>query len=325
MQRKLQWVAESKFLPIDLINRLRTLVSCIFPVRPDKKEALMTTTPTPPAGPTPTPAPAVPTTAGSQEIRIYSHSSIYYWWPVWACGYILAILTYTSGTVAPIIPIHSIYQAATNSIVLPQGTPAPGSNNIALESTEPGKPPRLGEHMSENKNLGVIFTIVLLMVVFITNTPLRGLWSAVFLLLVLVGYLTLQKWGWTPKILHFFNHISIHMNMGFYIFFSTVLCILWFAVVFGFDRMHYWVFRPGQVTFEAVFGGGQKSYDAAGMVFEKQLSDIFRHYMLGLGSGDLIITFGGAANREPIHIPNVLFLTQHMIRRLENMVAEKPD
>ena len=88
--------------------------------------------------------------------------------------------------------------------------------------------------------------------------------------------------------------------------------------------MHYWVFRPGQVTFDAVWGSGQRAYDPNGMVFEKRQSDFFRHYMLGLGSGDLVIAFAGAANRDPIQIPNVLFLTRAKIRRLEGMISEKP-
>jgi hypothetical protein len=29
-----------------------------------------------------------------REVRVYSHSPLFYWWPVWAVGYILALVTY---------------------------------------------------------------------------------------------------------------------------------------------------------------------------------------------------------------------------------------
>ena len=41
--------------------------------------------------PRPTPAPAW--IVDQREVRIYSHSHLFYWWPVWACGYIMAIWT----------------------------------------------------------------------------------------------------------------------------------------------------------------------------------------------------------------------------------------
>ena len=29
-----------------------------------------------------------------RELRLYSHSSLFYWWPVWLVGYAMALLTY---------------------------------------------------------------------------------------------------------------------------------------------------------------------------------------------------------------------------------------
>lgn len=283
----------------------------------------MTTTPPPPTAPPGTDVEVLRAETPIRPIRIFSHSPIFYWWPMWVIGYIMAILTFVGHHIAPIVPEDSRYDASTNSIILPQGSHAPGRTNAGLKLADPDKQ-KIGEHMSENKNMGIIFTMALLMVIFITNTPLRGLWSAIFLLVVAIMTLVFAQLKWWENIFHFFGHLSIHMNMGFYVFFSTLLFVLWAAVVFGFDRMHYWVFRPGLVVYESVFGGGQKTYDPSGMVFEKRLSDVFRHYLLGLGSGDLIITFGGAARGEAIQVPNVLFLTQHKIRRLEAMISEKP-
>src|SRR5262245_15694647 len=31
------------------------------------------------------------------ELRLYSHSTLFYWWPVWLLGYLFALLTYLQG------------------------------------------------------------------------------------------------------------------------------------------------------------------------------------------------------------------------------------
>jgi hypothetical protein len=246
------------------------------------------------------------------EIRIYAHSSIFYWWPVWLAGCVIAAITFFEGSRAVIVPAGSTYDATSHSIVLPDVAAIPAAGDSPI-----------GEREAVSKKLGVVFTVILLLVVFITNTPLRGLWSAVAVLLVLVLSLTLAWLGEWNDVLAAFGRVSIHMNMGFYVFFSGLLLLLWAAVVFIFDRMHYWKFRPGQLTYESWFGGGQKSYDTSGMLFEKLRDDPFRHWVLGLGSGDLTIKTSGA-QREQILVPNVLRLNPILIR-LQAMVSERPE
>lgn len=246
------------------------------------------------------------------EIRIYSHSTIFYWWPVWVVGFVMAAITFSEGTRAAIVPDGSVYDEAQHAIVLPHGSAHPGAGGSEI-----------GDLSAASKNLGVVFTLVLLMVVFITNTPLRGLWSAIAVLVVAVITVTFAWMGIWADILAYCGRVSIHMNLGFYLFFSSLLFLLWGAVVFVFDRMHYWKFRPGQLTYESMFGGGQKSYDTAGMLFEKLRDDPFRHWLLGMGSGDLLIATSGA-EREKLQIPNVLFLDRILIR-LQQLVSERPD
>jgi hypothetical protein len=38
------------------------------------------------------------------EIRLYSRSDIFYWWPVWALGYLLALMTYIDGGHLAVVP-----------------------------------------------------------------------------------------------------------------------------------------------------------------------------------------------------------------------------
>jgi len=80
---------------------------------------------------------------------------------------------------------------------------------------------------------------------------------------------------------------------------------------------------PGQLTHDAVIGGAQKSYDTRGMVFEKHRQDLFRHWVLGLGSGDIQISTTGA-RKETIHIPNVLFVDAK-VSEIQKMIAMQPD
>jgi len=56
---------------------------------------------------------------------------------------------------------------------------------------------------------------------------------------------------------------------------------------------------------------------------EKQRSDLFRHWILGLGSGDLIVKTTGAQAHH-FEMPNVLFVSSKM-QRIEDMIRKIPD
>ena len=48
------------------------------------------------------------------ELKIYSHSSLVYWWPVWAVGYLMAILTYSLGQQYQIGQDREWFHASSN-------------------------------------------------------------------------------------------------------------------------------------------------------------------------------------------------------------------
>lgn len=87
------------------------------------------------------------TPASQRELRIYSHSSILYWWPVWAVGYLMAFLTYSHGNPA---------------------------QNEAAEQAQTWIHP--------SNSLGVVFVLVLFLVILITNFSVRGLASGMVIL-----------------------------------------------------------------------------------------------------------------------------------------------
>ena len=49
-------------------------------------------------------APAATVPAEQNEIKIVSHSTLFYWWPVWAVGFLMAGLTYLDGDRLATVP-----------------------------------------------------------------------------------------------------------------------------------------------------------------------------------------------------------------------------
>jgi len=177
-------------------------------------------------------------------------------------------------------------------------------------------------YMHPSKNLGVVYTVVFTLVILLTNVTLRGLVSVVVIVTIMFFTVLFAWLGWWDHILALLPYLGIHMNLGFYVFFSTAIFMVWALAFFVFDRMSYWRIRPGQMTFERVIGGGERSFDTRGLVFEKHLNDFFRHQILGLGSGDLRITTSGA-RREEINVENVLFVSRK-VAEIQRLIAIKP-
>ena len=135
--------------------------------------------------------------------------------------------------------------------------------------------------------------------ILITNVTVRGVSSVVVILRVVLAVVLSLYFGWWETLAGWFSLISIHMNMGFYVSFSTLIFLVWFFSVFIYDRMSYFRVTPGQITHDFVIGGSAKSYDSRGMMFDKHRKDLFRHWILGLGSSDIEISTTGA-KRETI-------------------------
>jgi hypothetical protein len=220
-----------------------------------------------------------------QRLRIYSHSSLFYWWPVWVVGYIMALITYGEG--------QGYQLGASQTWIHP------------------------------SSNLGILFLLVLFLVIVITNFTVRGLASGMVIMAVVLVAVLFAYAGWWDEIFRWFGRLEIHLNLGAYFWFSTLMLALWAVTVFGLDRMSYWEVTPGQLTYRSLFGGGSKSYNAQGMGLEKRRDDLFRHWLLGLGSGDLRIRTSGAT-REQIDVRNVLFIGAKA-RAMQRLISEVPE
>jgi hypothetical protein len=117
-------------------------------------------------------------------------------------------------------------------------------------------------------------------------------------------------------------YLSVHMNTGFYVVFSSGLLIIWLMMFFMFDRLTFWRIRPGQMIQEHLIGGGAESFDTNRLRFQKHSSDFFRT-ALGLGAGDLMATVPGAGGTT-IEIANVVFVDRKM-EAIERLISVKPE
>jgi hypothetical protein len=255
---------------------------------------------------------------------------LFYWWPVWATGLVMAAITYFEGTRMAIVPSGTqVGRAIQGTIEVKddkEGKKPVNIDNQTVLLVPANKGPVDSDapllHMSRNKNLGVIFATILVLVAVITNVPLRGLWSVViigliFLFVLLFAYLELwdRIFDWVFK-------LQVHINLGGYLFIALGLFLAWAATMLLFDQQVYMVFTPGQVKVCLEIGGGETSYDTMGMVIQKQRDDLFRHWILGLGSGDLVVRTSGA-NAHEFHLPNVLFVGRKL-QLIVEMQRERP-
>jgi hypothetical protein len=225
------------------------------------------------------------TPARDGEVIVFGHSQLLYWWPVWVVGYVMALLTWLH-------PVH--VQLGGASAVF-----------------------------SSRTSLGVIYALVVLLTILITNSSMRGMVSLVVVLCV--GFLAVlfAYLDWWPGILNWFGNRSVYMDMGFYLFLSTGLLLIWLLVVVVFDHLSFWRIRAGQVTREHFLGAVESSYDTDNMVFTKRQADLFRNWILGLGSGELQMqTMGGRG--VVANVSNVLFLNARMAE-IQRLIATKPD
>jgi len=68
-------------------------------------------------------------------------------------------------------------------------------------------------------------------------------------------------------------------------------------------------------------GTGEVVFDTRGMVVEKKRDALFRHWLLGFGSGDLVVNTSGTNTRQ-YQMPNVLGINAK-IALIHTMLQER--
>jgi hypothetical protein len=295
-------------------------------------------------GPTPSSYPPNPLApAGSaappraSEIKLISHSNLFYWWPVWAMAFFLAAWTYFEDSRLAIVPAGT---ALNQKIKDGTKDPDPGQFSLGYDASKHsdldaylkgraevsaagGKNEPFPMRISRHPTLGVVFVILLVMTVVVTNVPLRGLWSFIVLLgVALVSVIISLVPGAWANIFDAIGKLSIHLNMAGYLFIGLAVFLLWALAVFVFDRRAYVIFTPGQIKVCEHIGAAVETFPTLGVSLTKQRDDLFRHYIFGFGSGDLILRFSTGDRRE-IRIPNVLGIGWQL-QAVEDMLRTLP-
>jgi hypothetical protein len=277
------------------------------------------------------PPPASP--PANREITIISHSTLFYWWPVWAVGFLLGIVSVFSSWRMVTVPNGTrAMRDVEVPIVGKDGKSAMEKREILvlpekkrLPTVDPADPnsapldPRL--HIARDKGFGVLFATILILVIIITNIPLRGMWSVMIIFVVIAAVIIFWLAGWWGPILRNLNYLDIRINAGGYFFISGILCAIWLLTMFLFDKRVYMVFMPGQFKVCTEVGGGEQVYSTIGMTLERQRSDLFRHWIIGMGSGDLIVKTTGAQAHQ-FEMDNVLFIGRK-VQRIEDMLKKQ--
>jgi hypothetical protein len=217
---------------------------------------------------------AVEEMQAAELLHVYGHSNFFYWWVVWAYGFVCALLTHFDGRTVELIPGKHLY-------------------------------------VHSHASVGVSFVALMLIVTFQTYYRLKGSVSFIAILVIALAAFITYNLGWWEIIVRIFPQLLIYMNLAFYMALSTVLLALWLLATFVLDSLTYWEFTPGQVTRRQLWGAGAESYDAHGIHIDFVDDDILINKVLGLrflgyGTADLVFTTAAAGGvRERFTIKNV--------------------
>ncbi len=217
------------------------------------------------------------------EVTIYDRTSLLYWWPVWFVGLFLAILTMSLGKDVAI-----------------------GDSTARFHSSN---------------ELGVVFIATVAIVLTVTNFSVRGSASLAVIATIAAIVIFFAYMGWWTHILRMLGNLDIYMNAGFYFVISTVLFAIWAIGFFFTSQLTSFQFRPGQMEHRTFLGGGTKSFDGNSITVDKLQDDMFRHWILGFGTGDIKIT--SSVNNAEFIVRNVPFAS-HVVQQIQRLVAMKP-
>jgi hypothetical protein len=276
------------------------------------------------------------------QITIYSHSNLMYWWPVWLMCFVLAAITYSEGNQMAVVPAGTVAVSDATVMHAEQEFPGPRSVLVAPEDehfplapassdsksgpgtdpTEPGnrEPARPSMTVSGSNSLGVVFAATLIVVALVSTLLMRGLISLIAIILMVTAVIALALFDKWDEIFAFFGGLDIRMNAAGYLFIGIPLFLVWAFVFFVQDRMSYMTFDEGQIRYVMEIGDSELVVPSEGSIVEKKRSDVFRHWILGMGTGDLMIRM---RDGRQIEVPNIVGAGRKM-RIINDMLRHKP-
>src|SRR5262249_54487102 len=247
------------------------------------------------------------------QVVIISHSPLFYWWPVWAVGFLMALLTYLRGYQVAFVPPGTVaerdvqlkgHEGPRDVLIAPAGQPLP-----AASEPDELEQPRL--RMTVSNDPGIVWAMTLLIVIVVTHVKMRGAWSLVVLIILIFTTIVLAVFGLWDPILRSVRYLDIHINAFGYLTISLILFVIWLLMFLVFDRMTYMIFTRGRLRVRQAIGEGEKVFDMRGMVFKRHRDDMFRHWLLGFGTADLTV-FTSGANAHELEMPNVFHISRKL-------------
>jgi hypothetical protein len=252
---------------------------------------------------------------------VISHTPLIYWWPVWLVGFLMGGLTYLENTRLAVVPpgtrVQEVEPDRVYELTEP-GQPAPTLKRAA--ATAEGRD-AFPVRIATSTDYGMAYLTVLLLVILGSNVPLRGLASVIAILAILLLSAVFAYLGWWTAILDYLGGLHVQISLAGYLLPSVVLLVLWVATVFFYDPLRYMIFTPGQFVLHKEIGDLREVYDTTQVQAEKRRTDLFRHWVLGLGAGDLIIKVPSQSLQ--IELPNVLFVDRR-VTEIADLMKTKP-
>ena len=233
-------------------------------------------------------------TTPRSELKVYMHSWLFYWWPLWAIGFAMAGWTLLEDHHVALVPPGSTVEGQT--LVVPAAA----------------SPLLLDTHLSASPTPGLVFALTLLGLLAFGTGWMWG-WRVYTFSATVVAALLLFSWldAW-GTLARWVMYLHVHINLGGYLVMSTGLLAIWLVQVFIVDRRTFVTFSMSQVRIHYAIGEEEKVYDAGGVTLEKAPYDWFR-WLVGFGAGDVRVRVSG----QLIEIPNVI----HVGRRLDAIEA----
>ena len=246
-----------------------------------------------------------------REVVIISHSPLFYWWPVWAVGFLMAGVSYWQGDQMALVPPGTV--AVQDARVVGHAGPrdilmAPEGESLPIKNDELAQP-RL--RMAASNSPGIIWAMTLLLIIVVVHVKMRGIASVVVVVLIGGTTVLLAVLGLWDPILRAIGVIDIHINATGYLAISLILFVIWLLMFFVFDRLTYVILARGRIRVRKAIGEGEMIFDVRGVVFERHRDDLFRHWMLGFGTADLTVYTTGANSRQ-IEMPNVIGISSKL-------------
>ena len=255
------------------------------------------------------------------SITIFGHSNLLYWWPVWLISFVLAGVTYFEGQQMAVVPAGTVIRhdqpidGGSHDVLV-----APEKKSFGL-AREEGQSATPGMTVSSNNSLGVIFVATLLLVALASTILLRGLVSIIAIIVIVTLVITLALFNLWNDVFLFLGGMDIRMNAAGYLAVGVPLFLAWLAVITIYDRAHYVIFTAGQIRYVLEVGDNEIALQSEGAVVEKKRSDVFRHWLLGFGTGDLLIRVGGP-NGPAIELENVINISRKL-KLIDRLLKEK--